>query len=199
VDYSSAPGWRNDFVLASRVASAGTRAAFYRAAKAGHYQQLARGVWLPTAAWKEMSQDDRYLAKVQAVAIRHELTLVFSHFSAAALWHLPMVGSRPARPEVRREPGGGGRSATAFLAHTHGLPFDLDLDLIDELTVTTLARTVVDVARTASLGTAVAMADHALGVKSPRAMGVDAAMVTSKELAETLVRHPAAHGVTSGD
>jgi hypothetical protein len=153
--------WIDEFVTAASVARAGTQTAFYRGRRAGHFVTLCRGIHMPAHVWTRMSADERFRARVHAASIGSAGQLVFSHLSAGALWRLPMVGRWPERPEIACEPAAGGRSTPGVKAYATGVP--TATLLIDRVRVTGLSRTVVDVARTATLGTAVAMADAALG------------------------------------
>lgn len=172
----------DQFIHAGRVSRAGRASEFYRAAKAGAFRRLAHGVYLPAAEWDGLDDDQRFRARIHAAASASRPGLVFSHHSAAALWRLPMVGRWPARPEVLVRDHRGGRSRRAFAARVGADP--ADTDMIDGLSVTSLARTVIDVGRSAPLATSVAMADHALAVKGWSEVGLRAAMVGMPELAQ---------------
>ncbi|MFP7834070.1 hypothetical protein [Marisediminicola sp. LYQ134] len=157
------PASVDDLVLASHLAQTGGLDGLYRAVRAGRFLRLARGVFVAETIWRGMSADERYLATVRACArsVPHR-ELLFSHHSAAALWRLPVLGAWPRLPEVVREPAPGGRSRRALTVHPDGVPDDTVL--IDGLRATTLARTAVDIARTAPFARAVAMTDRALAI-----------------------------------
>lgn len=152
--------WIDEFVTAASVALAGTQSAFYRGRRDGRFVTLCRGVHLPAHVWSRLNADEQFRARVHAASMASRRTLVFSHLSAGALWRLPMVGKWPGRPETVCDPAPGGRSTPAVKAYAAGIP--ADTMVIDRVRVTRLARTVIDVARSATLGTAVAMADAAL-------------------------------------
>lgn len=108
-----------------------------------------------------LSRDDRYRLRVLASARRLSRYDIISHWSAAAMWGLPAVDGWP--DEIHSTvPAASGlcpnrtlrrhriRTPAAEAAHIAGLP------------VTSLARTVIDVAGTASFPAAVAVADAAL-------------------------------------
>lgn len=109
-------------------------------------------------------------ALVAAVSHRMDRQAVFSHTTAAALWELPFLGSRPTMTHV----------AVPISAHTsrrgrlHQHPLDLADDEVVEhrgIRLTSLARTLVDVARTEGFRQGVVMADHALRCsKDPQAL-----------------------------
>lgn len=86
---------------------------------------------------------------------------VVSHVSAAVLHGLPVAAKHLARVTVTR-PGKGGGRITPYL-HQYRTPLPpLDVVTIDQVKRTTLARTVVDMARCGELASAVAAADAAL-------------------------------------
>jgi hypothetical protein len=79
-----------------------------------------------------------------------------------------------------------------FIRHTGGLPDDwVEIDGLD---VTTLARTVVDLARTESFGRAVTLADSALRRTLHPIEGVPRTLLTTADLEAELDRVPVRHG-----
>lgn len=194
VNYSTSPPWLADFVIASSLDRAARKSEFYRAERAGRFVRLSEGVHLPTTTWNSLSVDDQFRARVHAVARSSRAGLVFSHLSAAALWHLPLVGSWPSRPEVVVGSGAMGQSRYSFTARHFPLPSSPET--IDDLLVTPLARTLVDVGRSAQLVTSVAMMDHALGTKSPHDQSVLSAKVSPGELAAEWGRIMSSRGRT---
>lgn len=86
---------------------------------------------------------------------------VLSHTSAAWLHGLPVDASALSLVTVTK-PGNGGAAIGPYL-HRYRTPLpDRDIETVDGLARTTLARTVIDVARCGDLGFAVAAADAAL-------------------------------------
>lgn len=152
--------WRDGLVLAREQVSLGARSELYSRVQKGDLVAVARGAYVTRDAWAQLDIDSRYRARVKGVAALSRHPLVFSHHSAAALWRLPIVGSWPSQVHVIVNRSGGGRSSASVARHTVGVP--AVLDTIDGLTVTTLARTVVDCAKLLKFGPAVAMADAAL-------------------------------------
>jgi hypothetical protein len=178
--YSTSPSWLQYFVQASAVLRSGRTSEFYRGVRAGRFHRLAEGVYLPTALWLGLDDDERFLTIVHAANLASRDGLVFSHMSAAALWRLPIVGAWPARPEVTVGTNARGPVRRAFTARQYPLP--PAVEIIDGLSVTPLARTVVDVARTNQLSTSVAMMDHALRRKPPSGNGIASATVSMAQL-----------------
>jgi hypothetical protein len=152
--------WLDEFVTTAGAARAGTLRAFHRARHAGQFVTLIRGVHLPAHVWQRLDADAQMRARVHAAALATAGQAVFCGLAAAAIWRLPMVGSWPDKAEVLREPTGGGRTRQAFVVRSSRQ--GSSTETVDRVTVTPLARTVADVARTRLLGTAVAMADASL-------------------------------------
>lgn len=182
--------WIESFVL-TRALESGRRSEFYRAARAGRYVRLAKGVFVPAGTWSSLGSDDRYLARIHAAALASRPGLLFSHRSAAALWRLPSIGDWSPVVEATVGSGSTGPSRAAFTARQYPVP--LENVEIDGLLVTTLARTAIDVGRLASLGAAVAVMDAALAPKDPRTASITA-RVAPDELAEEFRRIESARG-----
>jgi predicted transcriptional regulator of viral defense system len=88
---------------------------------------------------------------------------VLSHASAAVLHGLPTWSSAIDRMHVTRDRSGGGRRRP--VVHVHGAPLRAqDLAVVDGIAVTSVARTVLDLARTVPMEQAVAAGDRALAL-----------------------------------
>lgn len=103
----------------------------------------------------------------RSLAVAHGTNAsVLSHLSAAAVWGLPLApGSNTAQVQLTRSRRGGGRREPRLWVHTAQLADDEVTTVstaIGPARITTPARTLVDVARTAPLLTAVTVADAAL-------------------------------------
>lgn len=134
-----------------------------RELRAGRLVRLRRGVYMPSAAWESRGPDARYRALVRATALLQPTSPVMSHQSAAALWGLPVIGPWPAVVHVLIDRATGGRSDPGIRRHALGIDPD-HVETIDGVHVTILARTVIEVAATSTLHSAVATADAALHI-----------------------------------
>lgn len=152
--------WREHLVLTRDLGTPAERNRLYRRVRSGVLVSVCRGAYMRAERWKTLDPDARYLVRLQAAASLSRYEPVFSHHSAAVLWRLPIVGQWPRRAHVLEASSLGGVSSGRVARHTTGIPDELEV--IDGLTVTTLARTIVDIARVCAFGTAVAMADAAL-------------------------------------
>lgn len=138
----------------------GARASVYRDVGRGHLAAVTRGVYVEAPLWNEATYEERHRAIVRATASLHP-HVVFGSLSAALIWQRPLLGAPPSRPEAIVWGASGGRSNRGVLTRTSAAPFDIEY--VDGVAVTGLARTLVDVARFARFSTAVAMLDQGLG------------------------------------
>ncbi|GAB2452257.1 hypothetical protein HD599_002579 [Conyzicola lurida] len=160
---SLAPEWRDEFVLSRDVRARGRISELLREVRTGILVPVTRGAFRYSAAVTadpDAASDDAYLAKIRAIHLLARTPPIFSSFAAAAVWQLPMVGGWPDRVTTSSVRARGGRSnSTVARSYVGERP---DVQIVDGLRVTTLARTVADVARHADFGPAVALADSAL-------------------------------------
>jgi hypothetical protein len=109
----------------------------------------------------------RHRLLVRAVLGELASGAVASHVSAAVLHGLPTWGLRLDRAHVTFARRSGGRRDDRLYVHTAPVEPD-DIVVIDGIPVTTIARAVVDIARTAEFAAAVAVADAALRIEARR-------------------------------
>ncbi|WP_309709558.1 hypothetical protein [Pseudolysinimonas sp.] len=83
-----------------------------------------------------------------------------SHWTAAAAWNLTVLGEFPPDAHALAVRSSGGRSDERLVRHCTGIP--AATDRLEGLEVTTLARTVIDLARVAPFSVGVVAADAAL-------------------------------------
>ncbi|MDH6181747.1 hypothetical protein M2152_001929 [Microbacteriaceae bacterium SG_E_30_P1] len=155
--------WHNHFVLAARERELGRTAELAAEVRSGALVRVTRGVYRRASTITSDPQrlaDDAYLAKVRAAQLLALEPLVFSGLAAARVWDLPIVGSWPDRVSVSVAREAGGRSNSHLARSYIGYP-PPSVER-DGLVITSLARTVADVARTESFVRAVAMVDAAL-------------------------------------
>lgn len=140
-----------------RVESDGIR----RAAARGDYVRVAPAAYLDTARWRALDADGRFRAFLVGMATGMREDTVFSHRSAAFMLKISMLGRWPSRVETTAPPAPGGRSSTNV--RRYGAPLrDDEIVELAGFRVTSPARTVADLARTATFADAVAAADSAL-------------------------------------
>ncbi|HRQ00061.1 MAG TPA: hypothetical protein PK781_06335, partial [Terrimesophilobacter sp.] len=189
----SAPTPHDQLIFARHLLSQTERATLRRQARDGELASVSRGVYLDSRTWAAMDRHERYRTRIAAVLARLDPDTVVSHASAAALWRLPWVSAWPTKVHIVTEPAPGGRSDTDVFRHTTGVT--ASHELIDGIRVTSLARTVADVARTADFGTAVTVADAALRRQQHPHSGIPRAAPSRHELLEQLADIPLHQGV----
>jgi hypothetical protein len=172
--------WRGDFVLVREITIPGDRSAFFAAARRGEYTALWKGVYVSSDPWSSMGADARYRLRITAADALSRDRIVVSNESAAALWRLPSPTPWPAAVHVVQPQASGTRSTLMFTRHSVGLP--QNSAEIDGMRVTSLAKTVVDVASTKSFSLAVTMADAALRRTKHPLKGLPRTVVTQNDL-----------------
>lgn len=135
--------------------------ALRRAQAIGQKQRLIRGVYAPTSLWESADDDARYLLRIKAVVLTRRSRPVLSHYSAARVWGLPVLGRWPREVHIIT-PGRGARGPRNGIAwHTEALA-DSEVVDIDGLLVTSRLRTMVDIARSTGFPSAVVCLDAGL-------------------------------------
>jgi hypothetical protein len=129
-----------------------------RRSRRGDLQRVRRGAYTtPTDA--ELTREEQHRRLLDATVPSLVDGSVVSHGSAAVLHGLPVWSDATARVHITR-PNDGKRRR---ILHVCGAPLAAsEITLIDGIAVTSLARTVLDLARTRPMSQAVAAADRAL-------------------------------------
>ena len=124
------------------------------------WHRVRRGVWVPASVWEDLGPDQRHQAFVHATVLecRDSEGLVLAAHSAAAIWGLPRIEPWPRTVSVLDPEGTMGGSR--YIRPRTAAP--AEPVVVRGVRVTPVARTVVDLACTGSLDTALAAADHAL-------------------------------------
>lgn len=186
------PEWADSFVLTGAQATAGERAAVRRDIRCGVLVTVSRGVHLPRALWEPLDAAGRYLALVRASAVVANRSHVYSHHSAAAAWSLPWVGAWPDRVHTTVPSDARVRSVSRIIRHVSSRPA-VPLP-IGGLSVTGLARTVVDLAVALPFASAVAVADAALRLSEHPVRGLPITALSTDELRAEVVLLPLRQG-----
>ena len=134
-----------------------------RRAETGTLHRIGRGQYIDASRWREFDDDRRYALRVRGAATLRRSELVLSHQSAAVLWGLPSRIRWPDEVHFTTERTRGGRSKPGIVKHAVGLDPRF-ITRKDGLLVTTVARTVIDLAVTLDVRGALAAADRALAV-----------------------------------
>ena len=150
----------------------------------GSLLRLTSGVYVETASFAALTSNDQYRTRLRAIALTADTATQFSHDSAAAEWGLPSIGPWPRIAHQVVASSAGGTSRVSIRRHALGL--DPDAIELNGIVVTSLARTVIDMASSAPFVRAVAMADRALRL-APEGLDFDRALET-RESSRGLVR-----------
>jgi hypothetical protein len=132
-----------------------------RRATRGGEIRAARGAYVDRTEWRALDEIERYLVTIRAISETRRHQMVLSHWSAAALHGLPILGSWPAKVHVTIGRVSGGRSRNDVVKHALPL-LDSDVVNVAGLLVTSVARTVLDIATSYDRLTAVMVADRSL-------------------------------------
>jgi hypothetical protein len=143
----------------------------------GHLTSLRRGCYLAGPGPREPVERHRIQARAALELLTTTATL--SHASAAVLHGLPTWRIPLHRVHVVRAQGSGGRLHREVHLRTAALTAS-EIVLVDGLPVTSVARTVVDLARSASFESALAAADAALNRRLVTRTELDRALARSK-------------------
>lgn len=138
-----------------------SRQALARRSRGGTEIRVARGAYISVAPWLDLDARDRYLLTIRAVAQTRRKDMIVSHWSAAAVHGLPIVGPWPSKVHVSIGRVSGGRSRRDVVKHALVVG-DADIVEIDGILVTSIARTILDLAVYADRRTAVMAIDRAL-------------------------------------
>ena len=144
-----------------------------RRRRRGDWTALQRGAYLVGSA--RPSPRQRHLLMVRATLAGLRRPAVLSHASAAALHGLPLWGLPLHQVHVTREPPARSADETRLRSHVAHLAPD-DIAVVDGTAVSTVARTVLDIARSAPFPPALAVADAALASRSTTAAELQAVL-----------------------
>ena len=142
----------------------------------GKWETLHRGTYCSSESISTLSVEQRYRLRARALATRSP-HLILSHLSAAADLGLPIWGARLDDVHLTRIGDGGGRTGPGRIVHTASLEPG-EVTTRAGVLITTTARTLIDIACSASFATTVIAADFALHRR----------LVTASELAEAIAK-----------
>ncbi len=144
------------------LAAGFTDAELLRLRRAGTVTPVRPGAYLQSGDARLREPAARHALLIHSTLPRLASGAVISHVSAAVLHGLPVWKVPMGRVHVTRDARAGGR-VTRWV-HVHAAPFAAgDVVEVGGVAVTSVARTVVDLARSVSFEAAVVIADAALG------------------------------------
>ena len=130
-----------------------------RAVRDGDAVRVRRGVYAaPTAG---VTAEAKALLLMRAVALTAKVPPLFSHRSAATVWGIPFLTAGAPVAETLIAAASGGRSGRGIVRR--GVDLDaVSVTTVDGFLVTSVERTIIDLARTVPFASAVIAADFAL-------------------------------------
>lgn len=136
----------------------GTARPLERGAARNELVRIAPGAYVTAEEWEQAVQAERHRAIASAVRSRARVEPVFSHESAAAFHEIPIIGEWPMSATVTQARGRGDQRSAAVERITRSLAEEDVVTMPDGLRVTSLERTVLDLAaRRPTLSAVIAM------------------------------------------
>lgn len=132
----------------------------------GELRRVRRGWYVLGSTWEAGGPDGRYRFFVRATAADAHQELVLSHHSAAVVHGLPLIGQWPGTVHALL-PGATGGSSHRLVTTHRGAP-DPRAALVAGVQVTSLPRTLVDIAAASTFLVGVTMIDHVLHQEAQR-------------------------------
>jgi hypothetical protein len=127
----------------------------------GVITRIAPGSFVDTRLWKHLTPLARHAQRVWEAAVRSRTETVFSHWSAAALHGIDILGTWPADLDVSIAAAAGGRSSGTIRRHTRDLA-EICTTGWQGHRVTSPLQTAIDLTASLPFVEAVAVADQAL-------------------------------------
>jgi hypothetical protein len=146
-----------------------------RERRCGSLLSIRRGAYVRPEDERLRRDEDRHRLLVLATVRRLAEGSVVSHASAAVMHGLPLWDVALDRVQVTRDASSGGRAGAVVRRHTAPLSPG-EITMVGGVVVTTVARTLADVARTVDIERAVVPADSALRRHLVDRAGLDAAL-----------------------
>lgn len=132
-----------------------------RAVLRGDVVRVHRGAYISAEEWRGLDRHERYRRQVMAAGLASRGRPILSHQSAAALWGIPIIGEWPKVVHVLTTPTAGSRQENGFYRHASDID-GADVVEFEGVRLTSLPRTLIDLARSTSFASAVAGLDWSL-------------------------------------
>jgi len=131
-----------------------------RAAERGRLVRVHRGAYYPFERWDRLTQTERYTFHVLGAVGTNRSNPTISHVSAAVLHGAPIIGPMPTLVHMLATTAAGTRTEHGYRKHATEFPSE-GLELRGELRMTSLCRTLAEVAADSPFLTAVGVLDWA--------------------------------------
>jgi hypothetical protein len=140
---------------------------FRRAVKRGDAVRIHRGAYLPMSVWRTLDSHEQYRHQVIAATGASRTHPVLSHRSAAVVWGVPLIGRIPRLVDVLASEAAGSRTEGSFRRHATK-HIDSEIEVVDGVVITSLRRTIIDLALTLPFPEAVAALDWVIRPGTPQ-------------------------------
>lgn len=150
-----------------------------RASERGLMTRVVPGSYIRTSTWVTLSARDRYITRVHAVASRLTGPIAISHWSAAAIWGLPIPDTWPRAVQIT-DPRRQSSTTRSSLHRRPGTVTHGDVIAWEGSWITTASRTAADIALTSPFDEAVVVFDQGLRLE----------LFTKEQVATHLARRP---------
>lgn len=155
----------------------------------GKLVRVAPGAYVPAAVWRALTPMQKHAQRVWEAASRTRPGTVYSHFAAAAVHDIDILGVWPDVVDVTVDRANGGRSTGRLRRHTRALD-GIELVPWGEHFITSPAQTVIDLAAALPYLQGVVIADRSLWARRR-----DGALTTVRELRHRLASFTGRGGV----
>lgn len=156
--------WREHLFLLRDARTASARAEFSRRCARGELVRVESGAYLRAETWHGLDDRKRFLTRARIAAAKADDDMTFTHGAAAIIWGLPWFGALPDKIDILLGPARSGHYSSAVRRRTpRGCS---DTEVIDGLRVTSLVRTVADIAADPSFPRAICVGDAALNPRT---------------------------------
>jgi len=160
----------NGLILFNRVRDAiGDSRGLRRDAERGILVRLRRGAFVTRGVWDCADSRERHVLRARAALAVTARPTALAGVSAAAVWGMPIDEDWPLDITILDEWRGGGRSEPGVRKTAAGFR-TASTEVVDGLSVTSIERTALDVARTHSFAKAIGSLDWVLWRKRPGAL-----------------------------
>ena len=149
------------FTAAQARACGHTSRTIHDAAARKEWLELQRGVYVERAVWLALDREGQHRCRLHARLLRKSAAWAGARRSAATVHDLPFIGYPPERVQLLRDRGDT-RSQSHDRHERVGLLPAADIEVVDGLPVTVMARTWADIAASEDFRNAVVLADGAL-------------------------------------
>lgn len=151
----------NLILRSAALAGGGTDDELAKLRRHGILRSLQRGAYMPSVALDPLDQRQRHRMKIRATLAGLRRPAVISHASAAILHGIPLWSVPLGLVHVTRRPPASSDRSSRLRVHVARLSDD-EVCEIDGMSVTTVARTLLDLGRSVPFESAVVSADFAL-------------------------------------